>query len=157
MSYIFAAPGSANDIVLTLSIASNGTDTGFEVPALQDISASAANDSFVWTQLDQSSKLQVATTATNSISMNLVVDQTTFFGDALATAGTAAEIGVMGLSTEKTRVKFTLFMGNSSDGTAGKTLTGYGYITGLTLTTSADAPIWVSPITISMDSDYTVS
>jgi hypothetical protein len=48
-------------------------------------------------------------------------------------------------------------MGKENDGSAGKTITGTGYVTGLAPTVSADAPVWVSPITITVDSAYTVT
>jgi hypothetical protein len=89
--------------------------------------------------------------------MNLVLDQTAFFGNASATAGSADRKGIFGLSKDKEDVTFTLFMGNTSAGTAGKTITGTGYVTGLAPTVSADSPVWVSPVTITVDGDYTVS
>jgi len=47
-------------------------------------------------------------------------------------------------------------MGDESDGSTGKTISGKGYITGLAPTVSADSPVWVSPITITVTGDYTV-
>lgn len=158
MAYIYPAPGNATaEVILKLFIASNGTDTGYTIPALQDITVNNANDVFEWTQLDAPNKFTIATTSTNSLEMNLVVDQDAFFGKSSATAGTAEKDGIFKMSTDKTRVKFTLYLGDTSTGTTGKTLTGYGYITGLAPTVSADEPVWVSPITISMDSDYTIA
>lgn len=160
MAYINPAPGSANQIVLTLDVASDTSDvtqgaTKITVPALQDITVNAANDVFTWSQLDSSAKLQVATTATNSISMNLVVDTATFFGtdqDAAIT-GTAAEQGLFGFSRNKTLVNFILKVEEAATDTVIK---GVGYITGLAPTISADAPVWVSPITITVTGEYTV-
>lgn len=158
MAYIYPAPGvSTVEATLRLSIASNATDTGYAIPALQDVTVNAANDVFTWTQLDSGSKLQIATTATNSLSMNIVLDQDVFFGDSGATAGTAEAKGVFGLSTDKDLVEFELFLGKTSEGTAGKTISGFGYVTGLAPTVSADSPVWVSPITITVDGDYTIT
>ena len=97
------------------------------------------------------------TTATNSLGMNLVLNQVTFFGDSTGETDSAVKDGVFGLSTNKTRVQFDLYLGEESDGTAGKYMSGFGYITGLAPTVSADSPVWVSPITITVDSDFTVS
>lgn len=158
MAYIYPAPGvSGVQATLSLSIASNGSDTGYTVPALQDVTVNAANDVFTWTQLDSGSKLQIATTATNSLSMNLVLDQDAFFGLSSATAGTAEKEGIFGLSTDKTLVDFELYLGDTSAGGTGKTISGSGYVTGLAPTVSADAPVWVSPITITVTGDYTVA
>lgn len=158
MSYIYPKPGVANvEVTLTLSVDGVVADTGMIVPALQDVTVQADNDVFTWTQLDQGSKQQIATTATNSLSMNIVLDQDTFFGDSQATADTAAEAGIFGLSNDKTLVEFDLFFGDTDEGVAGKTLSGKGYVTGLSPTVSADSPVWVSPLTITVDGDYTVA
>lgn len=158
MAYIYPAPGVANvECTLTISVANNGSDTGMVVPALQDITVNASNDVFTWTQLDQTAKLQVATTSTNSLSMNLVLEQTTFFGNASATSNTAAKSGIFGLSTDKTLVTFELYLGDTSTGSAGKTISGNAYVTGLAPTVSADSPVWVSPITLTVDGEYTVA
>lgn len=154
MAYIYPAPG-VQDVELTLTLIVSGDTTGLPVPALQDVTVNNANDVFTWTQLDSGSKLQIATTATNDISMNIVLDQDSFFG--VTTQGeTAKTLGIFGLSKNKQIVSFELYMGDESDGSAGKTLTGEGYITGLSPTVSADAPVWVTPVTLTVTGDYTV-
>jgi len=161
MAYIYPAPGNAtHKAVLTLTV-NGGTDTdGLVVPALQDVTVNAANDIFTWTQLDSGSKLNIATTATNSLACNIVLEQATFFGTTVA-GEDAQTSGIFGLSNNKTKVDFELYLG-STDGVGsgsadGKTISGSGYITGLAPTVSADAPVWVSPITITVDGDYTVA
>lgn len=153
MPYIYPAPGSTAEVTLNLYVTG---DTGnLTVPALQDVTINNSNDVFTWTQLDEGSKKQVATTATNSISTNLVLDQTIFFGTGSG-ANVAIAGGIFGLSKDKELVNFRLFMGNTSAGGAGKTITGSGYITGLAPTVSADSPVWVSPVTITVDGDFGV-
>jgi hypothetical protein len=155
MAYIYPAPGNATAEV-TLNLKVSGDTVGLDLPALQDVTLNAANDVFTWTQLDSASKLQIATTATNSLSMNIVLEQDTFFG--ATAAGEAAQTsGIFGLSTDKTKVTFELYMGDTDTGGAGKTISGSGYITGLAPTVSADSPVWVSPITLTVDGDYTVA
>lgn len=156
MAYIYPAPGvAAAQVILTLTD-SSGTLTGnIVVPALQDITVNASNDLFTWTQLDTASKLQVATTATNSLDMNIVLDQSTFFGTGGTT--TVGNVGIIGLSTRKTLVGFSLYLGDTSTGGAGKTMSGNAYVTGLAPTVSADAPVWVSPITLTVTGDYSVA
>ena len=160
MAYIYPAPGVTGQQA-TLSISdSTGTLSGtVSIPALQDVTMNAANDVFTWTQLDQGSKLQIATTATNSLECNLVLDKDTFFGTGdgnYTSATTMAAVGIFGSSTLKTYVSFSLYMGDESDGTNGITVSGDGYITGLSPTVSADQPVWVSPVTITVDGDYTI-
>jgi len=159
MAYIYPAPG-VTDVEMTLGIsveANSAATPELSVPGLQDITINAANDVFTWTQLDQASKLQIATTATNSLGMNIVVDQTVFFGDTGETAGEADYIGIWNLSKNKTKIDFEIYLGDTDGGAVGKTISGEGYITGLAPTVSADAPVWVSPITITVDGDYTVA
>lgn len=158
MAYIYPAPGVTGvEATLSISVASNAGDTGLVVPALQDVTVNASNDTFTWTQLDSGSKFQIATTSTNSLAMNLVLDQETFFGTTGTGGATAAALGIFGCSTDKTLVAFELYLGDESNGGAGKTISGEGYVTGLAPTVSADSPVWVSPITISVTGDYTVS
>ena len=157
MSYIYPAPGNSGaQVTLTIHRVSKVADaTGLVLPALQDVTLNAANDVFTWTQLDSASKLQIATTATNSLGMNLVLEENSFFGTGSGT--TAAAKGIFGLSKDKTMVEFYLNMGDNNDGTAGKIISGFGYITGLAPTVSADSPVWVSPITITVTGDYSVA
>lgn len=161
MAYINPAPGTANQITLTLDVASDITDitqgaSPLTVPALQDMTVNAANDVFTWSQLDSTAKKQIATTATNSISMNLVVDTASFFGTVVdaAITGTIAEQGLFGCSRNKTLINFILRVENAATDTLIK---GVGYITGLAPTISADSPVWVSPITITVTGEYTVA
>lgn len=158
MAYIYPAPGAAGvQATLTLKNVAVVGDTGLDVPAMQDVTINNANDVFTWSQLNSGSKFQIATTATNSLSMNIVLDQTAFFGDTSADANTAERLGIFGLSRDKAKVSFELFLGNEDDGGAGKTISGEGYVTGLAPTVSADSPVWVSPITITVTGDYTVA
>lgn len=157
-NYIYPAPGVTGvEATLSLEVFSDATNDSLSVPSLQDITVNAANDVFTWTQLDEGSKKQIATTATNSLSMNLVLEQDSFFGDGSSAAGTASLKGIFGMSSDKDLVEFSLYLGDNSDGTTGKTISGTGYITGLAPTVSADAPVWVTPITITVDGDYTIA
>lgn len=155
MAYIYPAPGVADkECVLKIASSTAGITGNITVPALQDITVNASNDVFTWTQLDETAKLQIATTSTNSLTMNLVLDQDTFFGTGVS--NTIPGLGVFGCSTNKTKVQFDLYLGDESDGTAGKYISGNAYVTGLAPTVSADAPVWVSPITLTVDGEYAV-
>lgn len=147
MSYISPAPGT--DSVTLVLTDSTGTLTGnLAVPALQNMTINNSNDTFTWSQLDVGSKYQIATTSTNSVACNIVVDEASFFGDASANT-TVAGNGIVGLSQKKTKVGFTINFGS------GRTVAGSGYITGLAPAVSADQPVWVSPMTIAVVGDYT--
>jgi hypothetical protein len=161
MAYINPAPGTANAVTLTLDVATNESDItqaagALAIPALQDMTINAANDVFTWSQLDSTAKKQIATTSTNSISMNVVVDTATFFGTVVGAAitGTIAEQGLFGCSRNKTLINFIIRVENSTTDTFIK---GCGYITGLAPTVTADSPVWVSPVTITVSGEYTVA
>jgi hypothetical protein len=143
--------------------------TSLTVLGLQDVTINAANDVFTWTQLDSASKLQVPTTATNSIAMNIVLDDTAFYGTSPASTSqsdTVAAQGIFGLSRNKTKIAFALKMvdgatpadGSGSGATSNdRWVKGQGYITGLAPKISADQPVWVSPITITVTGDLFVA
>jgi hypothetical protein len=161
MAYINPAPGTANAVTLTLDVATNESDItqaagALAIPALQDMTINSANDVFTWSQLDSTAKKQIATTSTNSISMNVVVDTATFFGTIVGAAitGTIAEQGLFGCSRNKTLINFIIRVENAATDTFIK---GVGYITGLAPTVSADSPVWVSPVTITVSGEYTVA
>ena len=169
--FISPGPGSTSQIVLSIDATSSSTVTltsgvptaivlgasAVIVPSLQDITINAANDVFTWSQLDTTAKKQVATTATNSISTNIVVDDATFFGTVLnaAQSGTTGEQGLLGLSRNKTPICFTLKMRENAS--TDRVLKGQGYITGLAPTLTADAPVWVTPVTITVTGEYLVA
>ena len=180
MAYSSPSPGNSNSqVVLYLNVIGSASPaavvtgdpataiamgTTLTVPALQDVTVNAANDVFTWSQLDSSAKLQVATTSTNSMSMNCVVDPTSFFGTSLtaASTGTIQEQGLLGCSRNKTKVAFALrFLDGAGDGSSTTTndrwIKGLGYITGLAPTVSADSPVWVTPVTITVTGEYLVA
>ena len=133
--------------VLQISTASIATtSSGIIVGAVQDITINNSNGTFSWTQLDNQSQLTVATPATNSIAANIVVDSTTFF---------TATTGIFDLSKDKTLVYFRVYFNGTGSGA--KYVSGSGYLTNLAPKVSPTAPVWVTPITISVDGDLTAS
>jgi hypothetical protein len=171
MAYINPAPGTTSQIVLSIDTTASSTVTltsgvvtaialgasALVVPAIQDVTVNAANDVFTWSQLDTTAKQQIATTSTNSLSMNIVVDDASFFGTTLnaAQTDTVALQGLLGLSRNKTPICFTLKMRENSS--TDRVLKGQGFITGLAPTVSADAPVWVTPVTITVSGEYLVA
>lgn len=147
MAYINVSAPTSNAIiqVSTASIAS--TSSGYIVPALQDVTINNAAGVFNWTQLDTFSQLGVSTPATNSISANMVLDSTTFF------TGSNSVAGLFDLSNDATEVHFRVYF--NGRGAGAKYVSGSGYITNLAPTVNPTAPVWVSPITISVNGDLT--
>ena len=144
-NYVAQAPGSANAPTVTLTVA--GATGALVVPSLQDITINNANDVFTWEQLDSSAKLKVATLATNSITTNIVVDDASFFGNASATSGSAAKLGIIGMSRAKTKVVFSLNIGT-------RTISGNAYVSGLSLTMTAAQPVWLTPMTLYVTGEF---
>jgi hypothetical protein len=148
MATLVASPGVSGQFPI-ITLKETGDTLGLAVPMMQDITIDNANDVFTWTQLNQTAKLQVATTSTNSISGTVVVDDDVFFGK--TASGEAAQTkGLLGLSRNKVLVDFTITVG-------AKTLSGKGYVTGLAPTVSADSPVWTSPFTVTVTGEYTVA
>ena len=161
MSYINPSPGvAAAQIIVKLDCGQalgNLTLGGapLTVPALQNITINASNDVFTWSQLDSTAKKSIATTSTNSLSMNIVVDNDTFFGSNLTAAqtDTVAQQGVFGLSRNKTLVTFSI----RADGSDATYIKGQGYITGVAPAITAEQPVWVTPLNIAVTGEYTTS
>ena len=139
-------------VVSTGTISSIDTATMIVVPGMQNITLNNGNGVFRWKQLDSTSEYAIAIAATNQVSMNIVLDDTAFFGDG-GTDGDAKSRGLFKLSNDKTLVKFRLYW--SGTGSGDKFVSGEGYFTGLAPTVSADQPVWVSPLTIDVAGDFT--
>jgi hypothetical protein len=77
-----------------------------------------------------------------------VLDSTTFF------SGSGATAGLFDLSNDATLVQFRIYF--NGRGSGAKYVSGSGYITNLAPTVNPTAPVWVTPITISVDGDFTV-
>ncbi len=150
MAYINVSAPTSNATlqIQNTSTAIASTTSGYIVPALQDITINNAAGVFNWTQLDTFAQLAVSTPATNSVSANLVLDSTTFF------TGSGATAGLFDLSNDATEVQFRVYF--NGRGVGAKYVSGSGYITNLAPTVNPTAPVWVSPITISVNGDFTV-
>lgn len=151
-NYIAVPPGST--LAPNVSIRAYDTDgvsfiTGnLTIPTIQNITINNSNDVFTWTQLNESAKLQIATTSTNSMATTVVVESATFFGDGGVTTGANA-LGLIGLSVAKTKCQVRTKLGS-------KTFVANAYVTGLAPTVSADQPVWTTPVTFTVSGEYTV-
>lgn len=149
MAYINVSAPTSQAIlqISTASIAS--TSSGYVVPALQDITINNAVGVFQWQQLDEFANKTVPTPANNSIAGNFVLDSTTFF------TGSNGVSGLFDLSNDATLVYFRVYFNGRTTGS--KYVSGQGYITNLAPTVNPTAPVWVSPITVSVDGDLAAS
>jgi hypothetical protein len=147
MAYInVSAPTQHATVQLsTATIAS--TSSGYLVPALQNVTINNSAGVFNWTQLDVFAQLAVSTPATNSIAANMVLDSTTFF------TGSNGVDGIFDLSNNATEVYFRVYFNGRATGS--KYVSGSGFITNLAPTVNPTAPVWVSPITISVNGNLT--
>jgi hypothetical protein len=156
MAYINVS--AANEAVLVLGAsAANANFTanaGLVVPFMQDITINNTTGVFRFKTLDSTAESAVTTPATNQISINVIVDDAAFFGVGNANVDAVVDTGLFGVSKNKTRVFFRAFF-NGTDSTS-KFLSGSGFISGLAPTVNPDSPLWITPVTIEVDGDYTV-
>lgn len=138
-------------VVSTATITSIDTATQIVIPGMQNITLSNNNGVFRWKQLDSTSEYAIAIAATNQVSMNIVLDNSSFFGDGSGDT-TAIDKGLFKMSNDKTLVHFRLYW--SGTGVGDRYVSGTGYFTGLAPTVSADQPVWVSPLSIDVVGDF---
>jgi hypothetical protein len=128
-----------------MTTATTATTNVLLVPALQDITVTNNNGTFRWVQLDNASRRVVATPATNSLNFNIVLDDAAFF------TGAGTTRGLLDISNSKTQVYFKFAWGG---GTTHYT-TGTGYLAGLAPKVTPDQPVWLSPLILEVDGNYT--
>jgi len=151
MAYFNTSPAATRAIlqISTATIAS--TSTGFQVPALQNITVNNNVNIFNWQQLDSFSQFSLPTPASNSVAGNLVVDATTYF----STNAGGGVTGISNLSNAATLIYFRVYFNGTASGA--RYMGGQGYITALAPTVNPTAPVWVTPFTIAVDGDLTSS
>lgn len=159
MAYINTAAG--NEAVLEIYNVSGAADTFDEVaanvltvPFMQDITINNSTGTFRFKTLDSGSESVVTTPATNQLSLNAIVDDTSFFGNA-AGAGDVVTNGIVNTSANKTKIGFRAYF-NGTDSTS-RYMQGVGYIAGLAPTVNPDSPLWITPVTVEVDQDYTIA
>ena len=148
---------SANEAVLHLAstdaATANASATALVVPGMQDVTINNSTGVFRFKTLDSTAESAVTTPATNQLSLNCIVDSTAFFGTAVSGDDDAKENGLFGVSKNKTRVFFNVYFDGTDTGS--KFLSGAGFVSGLAPTVNMDSPVWVTPVTIEVDGDFT--
>ena len=137
------------------------TDTGnianaeLSVICLQDITITNSTGIYSWTDFCSIDTNKITTPADNEITTNVVLDPENWFGNANLTANTAGYYGVSGLSINKVPVSFQIVMNGNNTSNNAFYYEGVGYISALAPTVSPEAPVWVSPLTIAVDGQFT--
>ena len=149
MSYINVS-GAGEFATLSISVASD-MSSPLAIPALQEIGISNSNGVFRFKTLNSTSESAVLTPATNQVTLSVIVDQAAMFGDGAGDT-TAVDKGLFKLSNDKVRVYFEIDMGGDS----GNTVSGTGFLSGLTMNVTPDQPLWTAPLTIEVDGNYTL-
>lgn len=157
MAEFIVSPGQTGTLtdtsptVITLTV--SGKTGPLAISSLQDVSMPMAKDVFTWTQMDKSGKRQIPTTSSNSLTTNIVLDKDGWEGvvaDAGNVAGSASVLGLFGLTTGGVKVGIAWNIGATS-------YSAEGYVTGVTPAVSTDSPVWVTPITLTIDGDITMA
>lgn len=160
--------GTYPTILISTDIAGGNVQTGnidganvLNVTCLQDVTVTSSTGIFSWADFCSVDMNKLPTPADNEISMNIVIDNTVYFGANTANAG-ASNKGIAYLSQNKTPVQFLVVWNNNAnianitDGNISSLSntawsSGTGFISSLAPTVSPEAPVWVTPMTIAVN------
>jgi hypothetical protein len=134
-------------ISMTSDMAANIT-----VPSIQDVTITNSTGVYSYTTFSDVDTRKLSTPADNEVSTNIVLDSTTWFGSTGPAGTTAVTKGLLNLSSAKDLVFFEIYYAGQASGA--RFTSGQGFISGLAPTTSPDAPVWVSPLTIAVDGTF---
>ena len=123
------------------------------LPFVQDVTITNKTGVYSYVDFSDVDTRKLSTPADNEISMNIVLDKSTFFGANVANTPAVGQ-GIMNMSSNKTAIDFQIYWAGNSTATDVKT-TGSGFITSLAPVTKPDAPVWVTPMAIAVDNYYT--
>jgi hypothetical protein len=148
---------SGSQAILTLAntapLAIPGTAGGLAVPTVQDITVGATTGTTRYSTLDSTASSAFTTVNENSISLNMLVDDDTFFGDGANATNEVANVGLLSTSIGKTEVFFSVAFEGTDSGDY--YVHGKGFLTGLTPTASIDQAVWISPMEIVVNGELT--
>jgi len=140
-------------VVISDKGSSYGASTSLTLLNLNDISLTNTQGTFRYQTLDSQSEAVVTTVATNSVALNLVIDEAQFFGDGVD-ASPIVNKGIFGTSNDKTEIDFRIYFEGTTV-TGNKYIDGTGFITGITPTVNPGSPLWVTPVTIEVNGELT--
>lgn len=140
-------------ILLVSANVSNVLANSLSVSCLQDITITNSTGIYSYTDFCSQAMNKITTPADNEISTNLVLDGLVYFGNSAATANTAPNLGIAGLSETAQNISFKLFLNGNSNGAF--YYEGTGYVSSLAPTVAPENPVWISPLTIAVDGPLT--
>jgi hypothetical protein len=148
--------GTQPTLLVSTDLISNSANWGniantLSVTCLQDVTITNSTGIFSWTDFCSIDTNKVTTPADNEITTNIVIDDVGFFGNSSATANSATNYGVSGLSINKVPVQFKLVMNGGNATANAYYYAGQGYISSLAPTVSPEAPVWVTPMTLAVN------
>jgi hypothetical protein len=149
---------TGDQAILTLgnssTLATPGATNGMVVPFVQDITINATPGTVRYSTLDSTASSAFTTVNENSISLNVLVDETTMFGESGNADNTVALNGLLPTSINKTEVFFSVAV--TGTGTTGDiNISGKGFIGGLAPSASIDGAVWLSPMEIIVNGELT--
>jgi hypothetical protein len=148
--------GTQPVIIIGLSGANlANTSQAITVPFVQDLTITNSTGVYSYTTFSDVDTRKLSTPADNEASTNIIVDDIAYFGSSAETPNTAPFLGIASLSTNKNTLDFEIYWNGSSANAY--FYSGSGFITSLAPTTSPEAPVWVTPLTIAVDGSFTVS
>ena len=161
VKYDATAHGTLTGSDFYSAVGSDGSLTlvsgAIEITGLQDVTINASTGSFRFKTLSQQGESVITTVSTNSLSGNFVLDPTLFFGTTGETTS-AATAGVFGLSNNRIQVAFMIAPSGAKTTQTPDNylLMGNGFISSIAPKVDAASPVWVSPISVEVNGDYTV-
>lgn len=148
--------GSQPTLLISTDLISNTANWGnianaLSVTCLQDITITNSTGIYSYTDFCSTDMNKLTTPADNEISVNMVIEDTTFFGNSSATANSASFYGVSDLSINKIPLQFKLVINGGNATADAYYYAGQGFISSLAPTASPDAPVWITPMTLAVD------
>jgi hypothetical protein len=133
------------------------------VPCVQDITITNSTGVFAYTafQCQGGDTRKLTTPADNSISTNVVLDDTTWFGNSYGTSGPvyvanqAITAGLQFIADQNLLIGVRIYWDDADGVGSGKKYREcIGYLTEVAPTVSPEAPVWVSPLSIAVDGSF---
>ena len=145
--------------LIILNTAVTGANCSLTLPFVQDLTITNSTGVYSYTTFQDVDQRKLSTPANNELSTNIVIDDTAFFGQAAdptdAPANSAAQLGVMYLSSNKTPLTFQVYWAGNTVGSTDPLTTGSGFLTSIAAKTSPTAPVWVTPLNLAVDGAMT--
>ena len=153
MAVINVTAGSQAILTLgnTEALSLPGATDGMVIPLLQDLTVGATPGTVRYSTLDSSSSSAFTTVNENNISGNMLIDEETFFGLAVAGDNLTANDGLFDTSKNKTETFFTVAFEGTDSGDY--YIKGKGFIGGLAASASIDQAVWISPLEITVNGE----